>query len=101
MENIVYRKVKNKEEIDILYKKSSTYNDFVYGYDTETINFLKKNFDWKNNLYLIAEKDNIFAWFISVDDEWWEENWYFIREIFIEPRFQKNKIWETLMKKCI
>jgi hypothetical protein len=42
---IIYRKVKNKEEIDILYRKSSTYNDFVYEYDIETINFLKKNFD--------------------------------------------------------
>jgi hypothetical protein len=45
MEETTYRKVKNKEEIDILYKKSSTYKDFKYEYDIETINFLKKNFD--------------------------------------------------------
>ena len=104
MNNIKISTINNESEIDILKDKTSIYWDFVIKYDksaNDTINLLKTNFKDKDNLYLIAKEDNEFVWFCSIDKQWWEEWFYYIREIFIEPRYQKQKIWKELVQRCI
>ena len=79
-----------KKEIDILYKKESNINGFLYKYDKDTINLLKKNFNRPDSLYIIAKENDKFVGFISIDSDWWEKNCFFIREIFVNPIFQNH-----------
>jgi predicted N-acetyltransferase YhbS len=92
MNNIIISKIINENEIDILLDKESIFDNFSYKYNEEIIDFLKKNLNNKDSLYLIAKQDNNFVAFISIDDEWWEEDSFFIREIFVNPLYQKQKI---------
>lgn len=102
--NIKISIIEDKSDMDILKWKSSKYQDLIIKYkeyDDDTINFLKRHFDNSENLYLMAKIWDNFAWFCSIDSEWWEDNYFFIREIFIEPKFQKHGLWKDLMKVCI
>jgi len=104
MKNVIISTITDESEIDILKGKTSVYWDLIIKYDENaknTIDLLKTNFKDKDNLYLIAKEGNKFVWFCSIDKEWWKEWYYFIREIFIEPKYQKQKIWKELMQKCI
>jgi RimJ/RimL family protein N-acetyltransferase len=101
MDTITYYQLTNPDEIEVLRGKESRYGDFLYQYDSETINFLKDAFNKENSLYVIATCDGTFAGFISCDTNWWEEGGYFIREIFINPDFQKQNIGTTLVGMCI
>lgn len=101
LNNITFNKVKNKEEIDILYKIEWKYKDFIYKYDDETINFLKENLKNYDSFYLIVKENNNFIAFISTDSKWWEKQSFFIREIIVDEKYRKHKIGKTLMKKCI
>ena len=89
--------IRNIKEIDFLRGKSS----FNYTYDKATIDSLKKHFLLKDSLYLLAKMDSEFVAFCSIDRGWWEENYFFIREILVGPNFQKLGIGKTLMSKCI
>ncbi len=97
MSKISFSIIKDKDEIDVLRHKSS----FNYTYDKATIELLKKNFKLKDSLYIIAEKESKFAAFCSTDRDWWEDNYFFIREILVDPKFQKQGIGEEMIKKCI
>ena len=70
-------------------------------FNKPTMDLLKKNFSLKDSLYLIAKKGEEVVGFCSVDRDWWEENFFFIREIFVDPKFQKLGIGKTLMSRCI
>lgn len=83
--------------LNLLHNKSS----FNYTYTKATIDLLKKNFGLKDSLYLIAKEGEEFAGFCSIDRDWWEENFFFIREILVDPKFQKLGLGQTLMSKCI
>ena len=80
--------------------------------------FTAELFNFRNDLYskniklgrinigeiyikLIAKKSTEFAAFCSIDKDWWEENLFFIREIFVDPKFQKLGIGKTMIGKCI
>ena len=39
--------------------------------------------------------------FCSIDNDWWEENYFFIREILVDPNFQKLGMGEKLMRECV
>lgn len=97
MNNITISTISDAEEIDLLRGKSS----FNYTYDKATIDSLKKHFALKDSLYLIAKKGEEFVAFCSMDRDWWEENFFFIREILVEPNFQKLGIGKELMSRCI
>lgn len=101
MSDITISIIKDEQEIDILRNVTSEYKDFVYRYDEETLNLLKKNLKLEGSLYIVAKQDGDFVAFCSVDTEWWEDNHFFIREIFVKPDFQKQKIGEMLIKQCI
>jgi predicted N-acetyltransferase YhbS len=101
MSDITISIIKDEQEIDILRNVTSEYKDFVYRYDEETLNLLKKNLKHESSLYIVAKQDGDFVAFCSVDTEWWEDNYFFIREIFVKPDFQKQKIGEDLIKQCI
>jgi len=101
MNNITISQIKNIEDINILHNKSSNYEQFTYGYEEDDIERLKNNFKRKDSLYLIAKSGDNFAGFCSIDSEWWEQNCFFIREIFIAPNFQKQEIGKKLMQQCI
>ena len=70
-------------------------------FNEPTMDLLKKNFSLKDSLYLIAKKGGEVVGFCSVDRDWWEESFFFIREIFVEPKFQKLGIGKTLMSRCV
>jgi predicted N-acetyltransferase YhbS len=97
MSNIVYHKITTEKKIEFLRDKSS----FNYTYDKATIDSLKKHFQLKDSLYLLAKKGTEFVAFCSIDRGWWEDNFFFIREILVDPNFQKLGIGKELMSKCI
>jgi ribosomal protein S18 acetylase RimI-like enzyme len=101
MNNITFHEITDESELAILREQESTFQDFSYKYDNETIDFLKKNLNSENSLYLMAKQNTKFAAFASIDAEWWENNCFFLREIFVNPSFQKQKIGEQLVVKCI
>lgn len=101
MSNITFSIITDEQEIDILRDMTSQYKDFVIKYNEETLNFLKKNLRLKDSLYIVAKQDGNFVAFCSADSDWREDNYFFIREIFVKPDFQKQKIGEILMKQCI
>ena len=84
--------LKNKDELSVLLGKKSQF---------KSLNYLRKNFSRKKSLYLFAKVDQQFAGFVSCDDNWWERNYFFIREIFVEPKFQKQGIGDVFVDKCI
>jgi len=97
MDDLVISTMKDASEIDLLRGKSS----FNYTFDNVTIDSLKKHFALNDSLYLVAKKGVEFAGFCSLDRDWWEENFFFIREILVDPNFQKLGIGKTLMGRCI
>ena len=101
MEQITFSIVQNEDEIEILRNRSGEYNDFTYTYEEPTLDLLKKNFRLPDSLYLIAKKDGKFVAFCSIDKDWWEDNYFMIREIIVDPNFQKQGIGKTIMEKCI
>jgi len=101
MDDISLSIIKDEQEIDILRYMTSEYKDFIIRYDEKTINLLKKNLKNENSLYIMAKQNEDFVAFCSVDPEWWEDNYFFIREIFVKQEFQKQKIGEMLIKLCI
>ncbi len=97
MQNIIISVIKNEDEVEILRDKSS----FNYKYNQTTIDLLKKNFKLKDSLYLLATENNDFVAFCSLDREWWEDNYFFIREIMVSENFQRIGIAKQLIEKCI
>lgn len=97
MKDITVSTIKDEKELEVLRGKSS----FNYTYDEVTIDLLKRNFKSKDSLYLIAKKDEEFGAFCSIDRDWWEDNFFFIREILVDPNFQKLGIGKELMNRCI
>ena len=97
MEDIVFSTIKNEGEIEILRDKQS----FNYKFDDNTIGLLKKLFTSNDSLYLIAKKDDEFAGFCSIDRDWWEDNFFFLREILVDSKFKKFGIGKELMKRCV
>lgn len=95
--NLLISQIKDEKEIGFLLGKSS----FNYTYDKAAIDSLKKHFALKDSLYLIAKKGTEFVAFCSIDKDWWEDGYFFIREIFVDPNFQKQGIGKTLMSRCI
>lgn len=39
--------------------------------------------------------------FVPIDRDWWEDGFFMIREIFINPNFQKQGVGEKIMGMCI
>lgn len=97
MEDINYSIITDVEEIEILRDKLS----FNYTFDQTTIDSLKKHFVLKDSLYILAKSNNNFVAFCSIDRGWWEENYFFIREILVDPNFKKQGIGEKIMEMCI
>jgi len=97
MNGITISIIKDIEEIELLHDRQS----FDYTYDSNTIKLLKKNFLLDDSLYLIVKKDAKFVAFCSMDKDWWEENYFFIREILVDQNFQKLGIGKKLIEQCI
>ena len=101
MNDIIYSTITDPEEIEILRDKTSQYNDLVLSYNQKTVDLLKKNFNLKDSLYIIAKKNNEFVGFCSIDKDWWEDGFFMIREIFVNPNFQNQGVGEEIMGMCI
>ena len=87
----------SEKQIEILRDRTS----FNYTYDNTTIELLKKNFTLKDSLYLLAKQNNKFVGFCSTDRDWWEDNFFFVREILVDSDFQNSGIGRQFMLKCI
>ena len=101
MSNIIFSTIKDEKEIEILRDRSSKYKDFIYTYDQPTIASLKKNFRLVDSLYIISKDNEKFVSFCAIDRNWWEAGYFFIREILVDPNFQKQGIGEKIMGMCI
>ena len=97
MNSIVINIISDENEIEYLRDKSS----FNYTYDQLTIDSLKRLFKLKDSLYLLAKSGDEFVGFCSIDRDWWEDNYFFLREILVNPNFQKLGIGQQLMEQCI
>jgi len=95
--NVTISAMADEKEIEFLRDKQS----FNYTFDKTTIDSLREHFKLKDSLYLIAKKGEEFVAFCSIDRGWWEENFFFIREILVDPNFQKLGMGEKLMARCI
>ncbi len=87
--------------IRTLLGKSSQYQDFVYVYQGDTIELLERNFTLPDSLYLMVTDTDTFVGFVSCDRDWWEENRFFLREIFVSPDYQGQGVGSYLMNRCI
>ncbi len=96
-----YESVTSKSDIDQLLGKKSQYGDFEYSYGNETISLLKNNFDLPDSLYLLVKDGEKFAGFVSCDRDWWEDNCFFLREIFVDETYQGQGIGRELMARCV
>ena len=101
MNGLSFSIIKKPEGIEVLRDKKSSYKDLNIAYDEATLDLLKKNIEREDSLYLIVNEGEKFVAFCSVDSDWWEDGYFFIREIFVEPDFQRQQIGEKLMKQCI
>ncbi len=97
MNNLVFRVMIEEKEIEYLCDKSS----FNYTYDKATIDSLKKLFKTKDSLYLLVKSGEKFVAFCSIDRGWWEVNYFFLREILVNPGFQKLGLGRQLMERCL
>lgn len=94
---IKYSIIKVVEEINILSGQSS----FEYNFNQNIIDLLKKNFVLPDSLYILAKNNNEFVAFCSIDKDWWEDKFFFIREILVSPKFQRQNIGRNLLNQCI
>lgn len=99
--NITYKIIEDISDLDQLLGKTSTYNEFVYTYDQKTVDLLKKNFTLPDSLYLLAQESGAFAGFVSCDRDWWENNCFFLREIFVAPAYQGQGIGNSMALRCV
>lgn len=97
MDDIIISTMTDEKEIEFLRDKSS----FNYTYDKATIDSLRKHFALKDSLYLLAKKGEKSVAFCSIDRDWWEDNFFFIREILVDPNFQKHGLGKQLMSRSI
>lgn len=97
MDDITISTMTDEKKIEFLRDKSS----FNYTYDKATIDSLKKHFVLKDSLYLLAKKGKKFVAFCSTDRDWWEDNFFFIREILVDPNFRKLGFGKQLISRCI
>ena len=95
--NVTISAMADEKEIEFLRDKQS----FNYTFDKATMDSLKEHFKLKDSLYLIAKKGEEFVAFCSIDRGWWEENFFFIREILVDSKFQKLGMGKKLMTRCI
>jgi len=95
--NITVSAMADEKEIESLRNKQS----FNYTFNQTKIDGLKKYFLLKDSLYLLAKKGEEFVAFCSIDRGWWEDNFFFIREILVDPNFQKLGMGSELMSKCL
>lgn len=93
--------IQHDKEIDVLFGQKSVFRKLEIEYGKKDIDHLKKNLTHAKSLYLIAKTGNEFAGFLAVDDEWWEPNYFFIREIFVTPKHQRQKIGEKFIELSI
>jgi len=85
------------EEIEALRDKEF----FDHTYYEGKIEALKQYFGQEDSLYLIAKEGEEFVGFCSIDRGWWEEDFFFIREILVDPKFRKSGVGKELMNRCI
>jgi len=97
MKQIMYSKIEDVDDIEVLRGKPS----FNYVLDDETIKLLKKNFFLEKSLYILAKEGNTFVAFCSIDNDWREDGYFFIREIVVDQNFQKQHVGHTIMNMCI
>lgn len=97
MNNITFSVMNDAREIEILRDRQV----FNYTYDQNEIDSLQKNFLLKDSLYLLAKHGLDFAGFCAIDRNWWEDNFFFLREILINPNFRNLNIGSELMNRCI
>lgn len=99
--NIEYFVITQADDIDVLRGKTSQFNNFNVRYNEETLKYLKTHLADKDSLYVMAKEGDTFAGFCSVDSDWWEKGYFFLRDIFVEPLFQQRGIGLELMQRCI
>lgn len=97
MSGFIYTIMETPEELEVLRNRSS----FNYTYNEPTIELLKRNFTLKDSLYILAKKEGQFAAFCSIDRDWWEDNYFFLREIIVDFTFQMHGIGSEMMSRCI
>ena len=97
MNEITFSTIKGAEEIEILRDKLV----FNYTYNQEEIDSLKKHFALKDSLYVLAKNKEKFAGFCSIDRNWWEDNYFFLRQILVDPAFRNLNIGSEVMNRCI
>ncbi|MFA6259793.1 MAG: GNAT family N-acetyltransferase [Candidatus Peribacteraceae bacterium] len=98
---IEYFTVTKSETIDVLRGKTAQYRSLNIQYDDDTLQYLKNHLHDEDSLYLIAKENNVFAGFCSIDSDWWEKGFFFLREIYVEPRLHKQGIGSEFMQRCI
>lgn len=98
---ISYEIITDIEDINVLLGKESTFANLHYKYSQETVDMLKKYFLRTDSFYLIVKDEGVFVAFCSLDSDWWEPQYFFLREIFVMPEYQGQQIGMELIQRSI
>lgn len=97
MTDLHYSVIKDANELQILKWRDS----FWYLYDETLMILLTRYFSWDKSLYILVMSWWEFVAFCSVDTDWYEDNYFFLREILVDKEFQWLHIGTELVKKSI
>ena len=97
MKKIIYSIIKDVKELQILEWRDS----FGYSYDDTLMRLLTKYFAWNKSLYILVKSWSEFVAFCSVDIDWYEDDYFFLREILVDKKFQWSQIGSDLIKKAL
>lgn len=99
--DLEYSVITQAKDIDVLQGRTSQYRNLHVRYDEATLDYLKAHLADAGSLYLLVKEGDAFAGFCSVDSDWWEQDYLFLREIFVEPAYQQRGIGLELMQRSI
>lgn len=93
------KKVKNKEELDILLGKNASFERLNFSFTEEYLNKLKNSLS--NGLQFFAFEEKEFAGYIaSIKSTNWSGQLEII-ELFVEPKYQGKGIGQQLIDKIV
>lgn len=97
-----YRIISNPEELNVLRGKKSKWGDFCYAYDDRTIDMLKKKISLPDSLYImVTDEKGAFVAFCATDRDWREQDYFFLRELFVVPTYHGRGIGMELIKRIM
>lgn len=96
-----YLKIKNKKDLDLLKNKTAQFKNLTFSFSEKYLQSLKEELSEKNAFQMFAKDGDIFAGYIASVEKEIKPNFLWIVELFIDPKYQKQSVGTSLIKKVI